>query len=461
MRTDSTGRHRRGSSLPAGLPGTCAARQPTQSEGEARDYYYENSHGAFEPIFDVYGPVTLSEDQAYYGANSFGDDIRPHIAVKEGCEAVDSQFDVDFSQYDYDGDGEVELVFMYYAGRGENDGGGRNCIWPHQWELSKYDCNLRIDGKKIDSYACTNEIAYLGASEGTLCSIGTACHEFAHAVGLPDFYDTDAGTNGNAGGLYTYSPMCSGMHNNRGRTPPYFTMEERMMLGWLDDNAYREFSVSGNYSLTSVDDQVAFRTPTDVEGEYFVYECRSKTGWDSYIQEAGLIVYHVDKSDRIVSIDSYGEMIDVTAKSLWDDWEETNAVNENGSHPCFYIIPAGNQASLNVTGTFSKFDFPGAANATSFVATSWNGVESPVKLSDITYSDNTVSFYATVLSNTLNYNVIANPGNGVYAAGSRFGLSLVPSDAQPVSAVEWYFDDEPVSGDSVILPAGTHVVEAH
>jgi len=27
--------------------------------------------------------------------------------------------------------------------------------------------------------------------------------------------------------------------------------------------------------------------------------------------------------------------------------------------------------------------------------------------------------------------------------------------------VEWYFDDEPVPGDSVILPAGTHVVEAH
>ena len=35
------------------------------------------------------------------------------------------------------------------------------------------------------------------------------------------------------------------------------------------------------------------------------------------------------------------------------------------------------------------------------------------------------------------------------------------SDAQPVAQVEWYFDDEPVTGTSVTLPAGTHVIEAH
>ena len=64
-------------------------------------------------------------------------------------------------------------------------------------------------------------------------------------------------------------------------------------------------------------------------------------------------------------------------------------------------------------------------------------------------------------SSTLNYNVIANPGNGVYTAGSTFNLSLTTSDAQPVSSVQWYFDDEPVSSSSVVLTAGTHVVEAH
>ena len=66
--------------------------------GSARDFYYENSHGVFEPIFDVYGPVTLDNAMAYYGGNdSDGYDLRPEVAVKEGCQNVDAQFNVDFT----------------------------------------------------------------------------------------------------------------------------------------------------------------------------------------------------------------------------------------------------------------------------------------------------------------------------------------------------------------------------
>jgi hypothetical protein len=174
-----------------------------------------------------------------------------------------------------------------------------------------------------------------------------------------------------------------------------------------------------------------------------------------------MIVYHVDKSSREVTIyDWNGERnINVTASSLWSDWEAYNCINENGSHPCFYVVPAGNQSNLNYGG--SKFAFPGSANRSSFTATSWNGVESDVKLTNIAYSNNQVSFYATVPTAVLNYNVIDNPGNGVYTVGSSFPLTLVTSEAQPVSSVEWFFDDEPVSGSAITLPAGIHVVEAH
>jgi hypothetical protein len=108
-----------------------------------------------------------------------------------------------------------------------------------------------------------------------------------------------------------------------------------------------------------------------------------------------------------------------------------------------------------------KIPFPGSQGITSYTARSWNGVDSDVHLSNIAYANNQVTLYATVPSNVLNYNVIANPGNGVYTAGSSFVLSLVESEAQPVSSVAWFFDDEPVSGSSVTLPAGIHVVEAH
>lgn len=430
--------------------------------GSARDFYYQNSHGAFEPIFDVYGPVRLENNRAHYGAdlnNVRGNDTCPEDAVIEGCKALDST--IDFTQYDNDGDGEVDLVFMYYAGQGQADGGPAECIWPHQWAIKDgAGVTLSLDGKTINKYACTNEIVTAGELKDKLCGIGTACHEFGHAMGLPDFYDTDYDENGEAGGLYDYSLMCSGSYNNAGRTPPYFNIEERIMLGWLDEgDVLKAFPESGTYTLTSINDNQAYKTLTDQEGEYFVYECRSNQGWDAYLPEHGLIVYHIDKSSRQVSIYSGSSTVNQTAKSLWDNWDRYNSINENGEHPCFYVVPAGAQTNLNYNG--SKWAFPGTAGKTWFTAQSWNGVESEVKISSIVYASNQISLYATVPSSSLNYNVIANPGNGVYTAGSSFALEMVESAAQPVASVQWYFDDEPVSGPSVTLSAGAHVVEAH
>ena len=446
--------------------------------GSARDFYFQNSGGVFEPIFDVYGPVTLDNNRAYYGGNdNSGNDLRPEVAVQQGCQKVNSQFDIDFSQFDNDGDGEVDLVFMYYAGKGEADSDVEDSIWPHQWELTSGGINLTLDGKKIDKYACTNEIVGYGTYEGQMCGIGTACHEFGHAMGLPDFYDTDYDNyNGLSAGMFSFSTMDNGSYNNDGRTPPFFTLEERIMLGWADENCFREFSSTGNYTIETVDNNVAYRTRTDQEGEYFVYECRGSNGWDAGLPAHGLIVTHVDKSSRKVTIyNGSTKITNQTAGDLWSNWSLYNAINENGSHPCCYVVPSPDQENLMYGYTYyseyqtyyynSNYDvripFPGSKNITSYTAKSWNGIDSDVQLSNISYANNQVTLYATVPSTTLNYNVIANPGNGVYTAGSSFELSLVNSEAQPVSSVEWFFDDEPVSGSSVTLPAGTHVVEAH
>ncbi len=450
--------------------------------GSARDFYYENSHGVFEPIFDVYGPVTLDNNRAYYGGNdSSGNDKKAEYAVKEGCQKVDSQFNVDFSQFDNDGDGAVDLVFMYYAGEGEADSDEEDAIWPHQWELSSAGISLTLDDKTIDKYACTNElIGPYSSMAGQMCGIGTACHEFGHAMGLPDFYDTDYDNyNGISAGMFYFSTMDSGSYNNEGRTPPFFTIEERIMLGWIDESCFQEFTHSGTYTIESVDNNVAYKTPTDQNGEYFVYECRGSNGWDYGLYGHGLIVTHVDKSSRKVTVyNGSTKITDQTAADLWDHWEWYNAINENGSHPCCYVVAAPDQDNLKFGYEYnsdyhayyynydydSKIPFPGSESVTSFTAKSWNGVDSDIVISNISYSNNQVTLYATVPSNTLNYNVIANPGNGVYTAGSSFALELEQSDVQPVDSVEWFVDDEPVSsaltGDSVTLTAGTHVIEA-
>ena len=441
--------------------------------GSVRDYYYDNSHGLFTPVFDVAGPYKVSKAASYY-AGSDGLD-KPEEAFYEACSKANS--DIDFSNYDSDGDGIVDMIFFYYAGHNMAEGAD-GTIWPHQYSFQSTDYyNNKFDGKKLGSYACTSELK--GASGSNMCGIGTACHEFGHAMGLPDFYDTDYDDNGQCAGMFDFSTMDSGSYNNEGRTPPFFTTLERVLLGWISEaDAYREFTSSGTYTVGSVDNNVAYRTFTDQEGEYFVYECRGSNGWDAYLGGHGMTVTHVDKSSRKVKIlNSNGDSESISASTLWSDWDSYNAINENGTHPCCYIVPSYDQSNLlyghswSSAGEFYYYDssysdrlaFPGRSNkVTTYTATSWNGVDSEIKLSNISYNgSNQVTLYATVPSYTLNYNVIANPGNGVYSAGSSFELALVESTAQPVSSVSWFLDDEPVSGASVVLTAGSHIIEAH
>ncbi len=424
--------------------------------GSARDFYYDNSHGVFEPVFDVYGPVTLDREYAYYGGNnSNGDDRHPAEAVADGCRGLDDE--IDFSLYDNDGDGVVDMVFMYYAGYGEADSSDEDTIWPHQWNLYSAGEDLVLDGLSLSEYACTNELD----PGGTLCGIGAACHEFGHAMGLPDMYDTNGESGGSAEGLYDFSTMCGGCYNNNSRTPPYFNIEERILLGWLDESVYSEFLESGTYSIPPVNEETAYRTFTDMDGEYFFYENRSPVGWDAYLPAFGMLAYHVDKSERTIG--------SVTARERWENWNWYNNLNANGSHPCFYVVPAMDPTNLGFgrryyTGYGYYFQpsyypylpFPGGA--TSYTPESWNGVPGDISLEDIAYADNLVTLTAVVPTDGLDYCVIAD--EGPYRAGDRFTFALVaPENVLPESVV-WYFDDEPAGADSVTLTAGEHVIEA-
>ena len=361
--------------------------------GSVRDYYVDNSGGQFIPIFDVYGPVRLNRNMAYYGANDSGDnDMRPEIALYDALLKLDET--VDFSIYDSDNDGDVDMTLFYYAGWNEAEGASEDTIWPHQWSLDNSSNssarNNSFDGVHFGRYFCTSELK--GTYGSNMCGIGTTCHEFAHSLGLPDFYDTDYTKNGEAGALYTFSLMCSGAYNNNGCTPPFMIAEERIMLGWMEQSAMREITETGSYTLESVDNNVAYKISSDTDGEYFYLETRSGLNWDKYIP-GGLLVYHVDKSTVRKLGDAY------TPYELWTYWESSNSINKWGSHPCFYIIPAKNQTSLNYSGYLKDIVFPTACgDVTSYQPVDWNGIETAAKISSIAYSSYRVTFNATVIN---------------------------------------------------------------
>ena len=350
--------------------------------GSVLDYFTENSNGLFRPVFDVFGPVKLDKKMAFYGKDIMQgghriDDTAPEKALLEACSQLDEE--VDFSLYDQDKDGIVDLCIFFFAGYDQSAGGPADAIWSHHWSIQdsseEADREALFDEVKLGAYFCSAE---LDGSEGDRPSgIGICCHELAHALGLPDFYDVDGSVNGYAGGLYDFSLMCRGLYNNEGRTPPYMNAVERTLVGWQTELPELP---EGEVVLGPVHRNLAFRIPTATEGEFFLVESRDGTGWDAPMPE-GLLVYHADRSERPVG--------EVSALDLWKDWRKYNGVNNAGDHPCFYIIPSSNPMSLNYGQAYnaSSLVFPGTSRQLSYEPVDWEGEFSGIQLTCIEYSD--------------------------------------------------------------------------
>lgn len=332
--------------------------------GCAAEYFRECSMNQFRPQFDVYGPITLSQNMSYYGGNdTSGDDKNPHKMAIEACQQLDAT--VDFSEYDRDGDGYIDNVFVFYAGRGEASGGSANTVWPHAWNVTaaEYYTSYIFDGVQLDRYACSNE--WEGSRPD---GVGTFIHEFSHVMGLPDLYATSYTSAFTPG---AWSVLDYGPYNNGGCTPPLYSAYERYSLGWMSP---RVLDGPANIMLNSVGSNEACIIPTGDDNEFFLLENRQQTGWDKYIPGHGMLVWHVD-------YDTY----------VWS----RNVVNNNASHQYVDIEEAdGTQNETSRSGDA----FPGRSNITSFTddtrpsMKTWSGARLNLPITDIKETGGTITF---------------------------------------------------------------------
>lgn len=286
-------------------------------KGSVHDYFYDQSGGEFDLSFDVVGPYTVSEDMSYYGGNEGNNDKYPATMIIEACKAADK--DVNFADYDWDGDHNVEQVYVIYAGKGENDKGGANSIWPHEWTLASAQYYgdgsgpLTLDGVTINTYACGSELN----GSGDICGIGTMCHEFSHCLGFPDFYDTS--TTAYGVGMLWWDLMDSGSYNGDGYLPAGYSSYERWVAGWLNPiELTTTKSVSDMKSLMDGGDAYIIYNNGN-RNEYFLLENRQPVKWDAGLPGKGMLILHVD----------YNE-------SAWSG----NSVNNDYSHQRMTWIPA-------------------------------------------------------------------------------------------------------------------------
>lgn len=293
--------------------------------GSVRDYFRDQSRGTFDFTFDVKGPVTLPMPMEYYGKDSLGiiDYHGPDLAV-HACKAVDHE--VNFRDYDWDGDKEADMIFIIFAGYGQNYGAPANTIWPFKGYASHsgYEPDREftyLDDTLIDVFACSCEL--FGTTGTTLNGIGTLCHEFSHCFDLKDHYGT-GGTGTHPMGYWDI--MDYGSYNDQARRPVAYTAFERMFCGWLDPvELVRPSSVRDMKPITQGGETYVIYND-GWRDECFFIENRFQEGWDEFLPNSGILVTHLDYFDI--------------------SWKN-NTVNTILLHPRYAVVPADGKNGMS------------------------------------------------------------------------------------------------------------------
>lgn len=332
--------------------------------GSVHDYFVDNSNGVFDPQFDVYGPITLSQPRSYYGTNdAVQNDQHPGEMFLEACEQLKDV--IDFSLYDTDNDGCLDFMFAFYAGNGENTDGPSSAIWPHAWDITSATGSRHyVNGKLLGAYACTSETSY-----SKLDGPGAFCHEFLHVLGLKDVYNTSVGSSSTPGRL---DIMCSGSYvtppgAGQGCCPVALNAYERMELGWLQPRVMTAQSLidlyrptpdaSGTGTLVMADTlrdlqltgdaivvPVFSNTDDPRDGEMYVFENRQRHSWDTYFSAHGMLVWHIDYDEN-----------------AWI----SNRVNVSNTHPRIDLV----EACGNTIYGLDAYAFPGSKNIQAYGST--------------------------------------------------------------------------------------------
>jgi M6 family metalloprotease-like protein len=205
--------------------------------------------------------------------------------------------------------------------------------------------------------------------------MGVMCHEFGHALGLPDLYNTSA--IGGSSVVGNWELMDAGPYDGPigqgGTNPSHMCAWDKITLGWaVPSIASSRQNVSLSYVETNAS-MLKIPIQNGLPQEYFLVEYRSPTSgaqFDRYIPGTGLLVWHID--DAITS--SRG--INVTSPML------QNTVNTGLPHYGVSIVTADG-ASISQTGGDAGNAFGNGVNFITPRSDTFGGQPSGISLVNI------------------------------------------------------------------------------
>ncbi|WP_043932118.1 M6 family metalloprotease domain-containing protein [Bacillus sp. EB01] len=294
-----------------------------------------------------------AENGKYVNGNVNGD---AHMGefVSDVFKAADGV--VDFSKYAVKGT--VDNVFIVHEGTGAEYSRDPAQIWSHKWNAlsanyygkyyetgfpssdvnrdgvetdeewntwyAEFINNHTLDGVLVNNYNVQPEIggnvagfnlATGGYDEASKTgpfpgTAGVFAHEFGHAIGLPDYYDTAY----NSEGVGNYSMMSGGSWMRypnaaqyAGNSPTHFDPYSKMLMGWASpivvtpEDGVKEITLQ---PVNKADGDKAFvkmEVPGSKGSEYFLFENVQQDGFNKGLirqgEDAhGLVAWHVDEN---------------------------------------------------------------------------------------------------------------------------------------------------------------------
>ncbi|MCA9772775.1 MAG: M6 family metalloprotease domain-containing protein, partial [Myxococcales bacterium] len=281
--------------------------------GTMADFYDEISYGNLDVTGTVFDWAQLAQDDTYYegGCNGLCVGAPVEQLIIEAVGGLDGS--VDFGQFDNDGpdgvpnsgddDGFVDFAaFVHPEAGGEC---GNSNIWSHRYSLTGqgvlfgYQTNDPRPGGgfvRVDDYTIQPAYACNGV---TMIEIGIFCHEFGHAFGLPDMYDTDNSSEGDG----HWALMASG-NWNRPTSPGHMMAYSKVSLGWITPTVVSTPQVGvavPNVEQNPFALKIPFGAPVGA-GQYYLVENRARIGFDQWAKAEGLAIWHVDEGKQSLAL---------------------------------------------------------------------------------------------------------------------------------------------------------------
>jgi M6 family metalloprotease-like protein len=427
--------------------------------GTITEYYEEASGGRVQLIGEPmdWQVSSLSRQEVTGGESGLRPPSRVGEFILELLVANDDG-SVDWGRYDNDGpdgvpnsgddDGRVDVLAVIHPTHGAECGGPGNAtrIWSHRWNLLSAAGQEYVTGSPSANGGFIRVLDYTiqpvrNCGNDDINDIGVFAHELGHGFGLPDLYAT--GGAGHAG-IGTWGLMGSGSWgcDNGGAARPCLPGAwTREQLGWGTFQDLPPETDLGTLTFRSpVEGGTIYRYRVPDADTYYLLEYRGRTGFDSRVRSAGLLVWQIDEGIIAMRRPSNRVNADPGAMGVWV--RQADGRNDLGD--------TGDDGNRSDGGD----PFPGLTGATAFHASTLpsarilGGAASRLTLTDITEGADEVTAAVTTATARLTLQTVGG------SSPDLFTVNGLPTGPGVVGRFAPYEVVEVIAGGGISVAEG-------